>query len=228
MGGSSLRILRQFIEKKVASKVNCYLQAGTQNFSANLFPNQFNIGLNIEAASLVLREYKQFASFAIVPSATAQSLKYSLVGLQRVGHDCLGKKILGYNAKVKAKDIALGDHTIEKDFPKETASMPDLTTFLCVLKGGELGVVRSCVEVAYSIEEEVNSTVDSSKNGSQNGEPKNGGPETIEPERDQNGRIKEGVSLRLKNSEQGILIYQVPAGKEFTAEEVVELLDFSG
>uniref|UniRef100_A0A8H7NI10 Uncharacterized protein n=1 Tax=Bionectria ochroleuca TaxID=29856 RepID=A0A8H7NI10_BIOOC len=234
MGGSSLRILRQFIEKKVASKVDCYLQAGTQDFSANLFPNQFNIGLNIEAASLVLKEYKQFASFAIVPSATAQSLKYSLVGLQRVGHDCLGKKILGYNVKVQAKDIALGDHTIEKDFPTQTASMPDLTTFLCVLKGEELGVVRSCVEVVYSIEEEVDSTIeDSKKNHSQNGKPKNGEPakskpETTEPERDQNSRIKEGVSLRLKDSEQGILIYHLPARKEFTAEEVAELLDFSG
>ncbi|CAG9955981.1 unnamed protein product [Clonostachys rosea f. rosea IK726] len=145
-------------------QVDCYLQAGTQDFSANLFPNQFNIGLNIEAASFILKEYEQFASFAIIPSATAQSLKYSLVGLQRVGHKCLGKKILSYNAKVKAKDIVLGDHTIEKDFPNETASMPDLTTFLCVLKGEKLGVVRSYVEVVYSIEEEVDSTVDNSKN----------------------------------------------------------------
>lgn len=190
--------------------------------------------MNIEAASLVLKEYKQFASFAIVPSATAQSLKYSLVGLQRLGHDCLGKKILGYNAKVEAKDIALGDHTIEKDFPEKTASMPDLTTFLCILKGKELGVFGSYVEVVYSIEKEVDSTIDDSKkNGSQNGEPKNGEPakskpETVEPERDQNGRIKEGVSLRLKDSEQGILIYQIPSTKELTAEEVVKLLDFSG
>uniref|UniRef100_A0A0B7KHW6 Uncharacterized protein n=1 Tax=Bionectria ochroleuca TaxID=29856 RepID=A0A0B7KHW6_BIOOC len=234
MGGSSLRILRQFIEKKVASKVNCYLQAGTQDFSANLFPNQFNIGLNIEAASFVLKEYKQFASFAIVPSATAQSLNYSLVGLQRLGHDCLGKKILGYNAKVEAKDIALGNRTIEKDFPEKTASMPDLTTFLCVLKSKELGVFGSYVEVVYSIEGEVDSTTeDSKKDYSQNGKPKNGEPakskpETTEPERDQKSKIKEGVSLRLKNSKQGIFIYQVPSKKELTAEEVVKLLDFSG
>ncbi|VUC28739.1 unnamed protein product [Clonostachys rosea] len=232
MGGSSLRILRQFIEKKVASKVNCYLQAGTQDFSANLFPNQFNIGLNIEAASFVLKEYKQFASFTIVPSATAQSLKYSLVGLQKLGHDCLGKKMLGYNGKVEAKSIALGERTIEKDFAEKTASMPDLTTFLCVLKDKELGAVRSYVEVVYSIEKEADSTSDDSqKNGSQNGEPKNGNnskPETSEPERDQNGRIKEGVSLRLKDSEQGIPIYQLPSAKELTTEEVLKLLDFSG
>ncbi|CAH0051848.1 unnamed protein product [Clonostachys solani] len=234
MGGSSLRILRQFIEKKVASKVDCYLQAGTQDFSANLFPNQFNIGLNIEAASFVLREYKQFSSFTIVPSATAQSLKFSLVGLQKLGHDCLGKKMLGYNGKVEAKDIAAGDFTIEKDFPEKTASMPDLTTFLCVLKEKELGASRSYVEVVYSIEKEAEPTNDDAKkNGSQNGEPKNGDsnkskPETSEPERDQNGKIKEGVSLRLKDADQGILIYRLPPTKELTAEEVVKLLDFSG
>ncbi|KAK7217736.1 hypothetical protein V2G26_005739 [Clonostachys chloroleuca] len=234
MGGSSLRILRQFIEKKVASKVDCYLQAATQDFSANLFPNQFNIGLNIEAASFVLREYKQFASFTIVPSATAQSLKYSLVGLQRLGHDCLGKKMLGYNGKVEPKDIAAGNHTIEKDFAEKTASMPDLTTFLCVLKEKELGAFRSYVQVVYSIEKEAESTNDDSrKNGSQNGEPKNGDSnktksETSEPERDQSGKIKEGVSLRLKDAEQGIPIYRLPPTKEFTTEEVLKLLDFSG
>ncbi|CAH0054136.1 unnamed protein product [Clonostachys solani] len=42
---------------------------------------------------------------------------YSLVGLQRLGHDCLSKKMLGYNGKVEPKDITAGNHTIKKDFP---------------------------------------------------------------------------------------------------------------
>ncbi|CAG9955487.1 unnamed protein product, partial [Clonostachys rosea f. rosea IK726] len=199
MSGSSLRILRQFIEHKVAFKVDCYVQAGTQDFAANLFTNQFNIGLNIEAASFVLREYKQFSSFTVVPSATAQCLRYSLAGLQRVGHECLGKKLLGYNAKVDAEHIASGKYSLEEQFPDEIALMPDLTTFLCVLKKKELGAFITYVEVAYSMEDDL-----------WNGKFEEGKLETSEPQRTKNGRIQEGVILRLKDAEHGIPIYRLP------------------
>ncbi|GKU16215.1 unnamed protein product, partial [Fusarium langsethiae] len=47
-GGSSLRILRQFLDKGVAHKIQCHLQVGSCDMSANLFANQFNIALNRE------------------------------------------------------------------------------------------------------------------------------------------------------------------------------------
>lgn len=151
-----------------------------------------------------------------MPSATAQCLRYSLAGLQRVGHECLGKKLLGYNAKVDAEHIASGKYSLEEQFPDEIALMPDLTTFLCVLKKKELGAFITYVEVAYSMEDDL-----------WNGKFEEGKLETSEPQRTKNGRIQEGVILRLKDAEHGIPIYRLPVRKDLTAKEVVELLDFS-
>ncbi|KAG8670743.1 hypothetical protein FPOAC1_003977 [Fusarium poae] len=52
-GGSSLRILRQFLDKGLAGRIKCHLQVGSCDMSANLFANQFNIALNREAAKAV-------------------------------------------------------------------------------------------------------------------------------------------------------------------------------
>ncbi|KAG7424351.1 hypothetical protein Forpi1262_v014518 [Fusarium oxysporum f. sp. raphani] len=98
-GGSSLRILQQFLDRGVASKIKCHLQVGSCDMSANLFSNQFNIALNQRAAKTVLNQYKEFADFTVVPSHTAQSIAYSALGLQRVGGHCIEKRILGFNCR---------------------------------------------------------------------------------------------------------------------------------
>ncbi|SCV61337.1 uncharacterized protein FFFS_15906 [Fusarium fujikuroi] len=96
-GGSSLRILQQFLNRGVASKIKCHLQVGSCDMSAKFLPNQFNIALNQQAAKIVLSRYTEFAEFTVVPSHTAQSIKYSALGLKKYGGHCIEKRILGFN-----------------------------------------------------------------------------------------------------------------------------------
>ncbi|KAF5684739.1 hypothetical protein FCIRC_3822 [Fusarium circinatum] len=132
-GGSSLRILQQFLDRGVANKVKCHLQVGSCDMSANLFSNQFNIALNQQAAKIVLSRSEEFAEFTVVPSHTAQSIKYSALGLKQQGGHCIEKRILGFNCHEDPIKIVKNQVSLEKNYPGKTYSMPDLTSFLCAL-----------------------------------------------------------------------------------------------
>ncbi|KAH7160678.1 hypothetical protein EDB81DRAFT_323034 [Dactylonectria macrodidyma] len=135
-GGSSLAILQRFIHSDVANKVQCHIQAGSCDLSVNLFPNQFNIALNPKAAKFVFDHYEEFAQFTVVPSHTAQGVKYPLSGLKKEGGTCLEKRFLGFNCLEDPLKIATKQVTLEKDYPEKICPMPDLTAFLCALSPG--------------------------------------------------------------------------------------------
>ncbi|KID62615.1 hypothetical protein MAN_07831, partial [Metarhizium hybridum] len=145
-GGASLTILQRFIQRGVASNVRCHLQVGSYDPSANLFPNQFNISLNPKAARFVFNHFTEFSDFAVVPSQAAQSTKYSLAGLKHEGGRCLERRVLGFNCHEDPLKIAEKQVTIEKDYPNQACTMPDLTAFLCALipnfNGSTLGYAQ--------------------------------------------------------------------------------------
>ncbi|KAM0290737.1 hypothetical protein ACHAO9_004659 [Fusarium lateritium] len=146
-GGSSLRILRQCLERGVAGKMKCHLQVGSCDMSANLFANQFNIALNREAAKVVLERSTEFSQFTVVPSHTAQSIKYSALGLKHIGGHCLEKRILGFNCHEDPIDIVTNKVCLEDKYANQQYSMPDLTAFLCALVPGFLGSTLGFIEV---------------------------------------------------------------------------------
>jgi hypothetical protein len=132
-GGSSLRILRQFLDKGVAGRIKCHLQVGSCDMSANLFANQFNIALNRDAAKAVLNRSTEFLKFTVVPSHTAQSIKYSALGLKNVGGHCLEKRILGFNCREDPLKIVANNVSLDGQYSGKAYPMPDLTAFLCAL-----------------------------------------------------------------------------------------------
>ncbi|KPA35560.1 hypothetical protein FLAG1_11732 [Fusarium langsethiae] len=132
-GGSSLRILRQFLDKGLAGRIKCHLQVGSCDMSANLFANQFNIALNREAAKAVLNRSTEFLKFTVVPSHTAQSIKYSALGLKNVGGHCLEKRILGFNCREDPLKIVANNVSLDGQYSGKAYPMPDLTAFLCAL-----------------------------------------------------------------------------------------------
>ncbi|KLO80687.1 uncharacterized protein LW93_8931 [Fusarium fujikuroi] len=146
-GGSSLRILQQFLDRGVASKIKCHLQVGSCDMSANLFSNQFNIALNEQAAKIVLGRSAEFAEFTVVPSHTAQSIKYSALGLKKYGGHCIEKRILGFNCHEDPIKIVTNQVSLEQNYPDKAYSMPDLTSFLCALAPDQLGPKLECIEV---------------------------------------------------------------------------------
>ena len=107
--------------------------------SKNLFPNQFNIALNLDAAKSVLSKYQQFYKFAIVPTDTTKCVTYSLDALEEVAPG-LGKRCLAFNCRVDPMKLATGEITLAK-FTRETYTMPDLTSFLCAFSPGFGGSV---------------------------------------------------------------------------------------
>ena len=117
------------------------------DLSANLFSNQFNIALNPDAARFVFANFRQFEKFTVVPSHTAQSVKYSLAGLAKAGGGDLAKRCLGFNCREDPIKIAKKQVTLEKDHPGKACPMPDLTTFLCALSPGFSGARLSYVQV---------------------------------------------------------------------------------
>ncbi|KAF4963091.1 hypothetical protein FSARC_8864 [Fusarium sarcochroum] len=119
-GGSSPRILEQTLGKGVAKKMKCHLQL-------------FNIALNQSAAKVVLDRHAEFSQFTVVPSQTVQQIKYSALGLERVGGNHLEKQILGFNYHKDPTEIATGKVSLRNDYPARTLPMPDLTAFLCGL-----------------------------------------------------------------------------------------------
>ncbi|EMT62439.1 hypothetical protein ACKRZS_005299 [Fusarium odoratissimum] len=146
-GGSSLRILQQFLDRGVASKIKCHLQVGSCDMSANLFSNQFNIALNQQAAKIVLSRSAEFAEFTVVPSHTAQSIKYSAIGLKKFGGHCIEKRILGFNCHEEPVKIVTNQVSLEQQYPDKAYSMPDLTSFLCALVPGHMGSKPGYIEV---------------------------------------------------------------------------------
>ncbi|KAF5979018.1 hypothetical protein FCOIX_5563 [Fusarium coicis] len=138
-GGSSLQLLRKFLDEGVASKIKCHLQVGTCDMAKNHFPNQFNIALNQQAAKIVLNRHKEFAEFTVVPSHTAQSITYSALGLQRVGGRCMESRILGFNCREEPLKIVTNQVSVEREYPNKFYIMPDLTSFLCALIPGHMG-----------------------------------------------------------------------------------------
>ncbi|KAM0352906.1 hypothetical protein ACHAPU_001789 [Fusarium lateritium] len=146
-GGSSLRILRQCLERGVAGKMKCHLQVGSCDMSANLFANQFNIALNREAAKVVLDRSTEFLQFTVVPSHTAQSIKYSAQGLKHIGGHCLEKRILGFNCREDPINIVTNRVSLEDKYPEQQYPMPDLTAFLCALLPEFLGSRLGFIEV---------------------------------------------------------------------------------
>ncbi|KAG7001854.1 hypothetical protein FocnCong_v011506 [Fusarium oxysporum f. sp. conglutinans] len=147
LGGSSLRILQQFLDRDVASKIKCHLQVGSCDMSANLFSNQFNIALNQQAAKIVLSRSAEFAEFTVVPSHTAQSIKYSALGLKKFGGHCIEKRILGFNCHQEHLKIVTNQVSLEQQYSDKAYSMPDLTSFLCALLPGHMGSKPGFIEV---------------------------------------------------------------------------------
>ncbi|RKK10431.1 hypothetical protein BFJ65_g14431 [Fusarium oxysporum f. sp. cepae] len=147
LGGSSLRILQQFLDRDVASKIKCHLQVGSCDMSANLFSNQFNIALNQQAAKIVLSRSAEFAEFTVVPSHTAQSIKYSALGLKKFGGHCIEKRILGFNCHQEHRKIVTNQVSLEQQYSDKAYSMPDLTSFLCALLPGHMGSKPGFIEV---------------------------------------------------------------------------------
>ncbi|KAG9497036.1 hypothetical protein J7337_011825 [Fusarium musae] len=146
-GGSSLRILQQFLDRGVANKIKCHLQVGSCDMSANLFSNQFNIALNQQAAKVVLGRSAEFAEFTVVPSHTAQSIKYSALALKKYGGHCIEKRILGFNCHEDPIKIVTNQVSLEQNYPDKTYSMPDLTSFLCALVPDKTGSKLGYIEV---------------------------------------------------------------------------------
>lgn len=115
--------------------------------SANLFSNQFNIALNQQAAKTVLGRSAEFAEFTVVPSHTAQSIKYSALGLKKYGGHCIEKRILGFNCHEDPIKIVTNQVSLEQNYPDKAYSMPDLTSFLCALAPDQLGPKLEYIEV---------------------------------------------------------------------------------
>lgn len=120
---------------------------GSCDMSANLFANQFNIALNREAAKTVLERSTEFSQFTVVPSHTAQSIKYSALGLKHIGGHCLEKRILGFNCREDPIDIVTNKVCLEDKYPDQQYSMPDLTAFLCALVPKSLGSKLGFIQV---------------------------------------------------------------------------------
>ncbi|EXL64938.1 hypothetical protein FOPG_18816 [Fusarium oxysporum f. sp. conglutinans race 2 54008] len=115
--------------------------------SANLFSNQFNIALNQQAAKIVLSRSAEFAEFTVVPSHTAQSIKYSALGLKQIGGHCIEKRILGFNCHEEPLKVVTNQVSLDQQYSDKAYSMPDLTSLLCALDPGHMGSKPGHIEV---------------------------------------------------------------------------------
>ncbi|TPX09735.1 uncharacterized protein E0L32_009074 [Thyridium curvatum] len=133
LGGSSMRLLQQLLEKRnVTNKLTCCFQAGTFNLANNLFSNQFNIAMNPNAAKQVFERVDQFRKFYVVPTDTTLDVKYSLKGLGERDR-ALERRCLGFNYHVDPESLAQDDIRLAKCQPKDVV-MADLTAFLCAIQ----------------------------------------------------------------------------------------------
>lgn len=135
----------QFVVVLIMAITNNY--QGSCDMSANLFANQFNIALNREAAKTVLNRSTEFSKFTVVPSHTAQSIKYSALGLKNAGGHCLEKRILGFNCREDPFKIVTNVVSLDGQYPEKAYAMPDLTAFLCALLPDYMGSKLGFIEV---------------------------------------------------------------------------------
>jgi hypothetical protein len=117
--------------------------------SGNLFTNQFNVALNIPAAEYVFQHFTQFARFTVVPSHSAQAVKYKLTGLAREGGHHLESRILGFNCHEEPLRIASREATLHDDYGAKSSPMPDLTSFMCELQPGFMGSTPGHVRLVH-------------------------------------------------------------------------------
>ncbi|KAG4266684.1 hypothetical protein FPRO04_13204 [Fusarium proliferatum] len=128
-------------------KIKCHLQVGSCDMSANLFSNQFNIALNQQAANIVLSRSAEFAEFTVVPSHTAQSIKYQALALKKHEGRYLERWTLGLNCREDPVKVVTEQVSLEQHYPDKAYSMPDLASFLCALAPDQLGPKLGYVEV---------------------------------------------------------------------------------
>jgi hypothetical protein len=117
--------------------------------SGNLFANQFNVALNIPAAEYVFQHFTQFSRFSVVPSHSAQAVKYKLTGLAREGGHHLESWILGFNCHEEPLRIASREATLHGDYDSKSSPMPDLTSFMCELQPGFMGSTLGHVRLVH-------------------------------------------------------------------------------
>jgi hypothetical protein len=106
------------------------------------------VGLNIPAAEYVFEHCKRFASFRVVPSHSAQAVKYRVADLVR-GRTQLENMILGFNFREDPADIAAGKVTLNSESDCTWRAMPDLTSLLCVLRPDLIGPKLVGVRVVH-------------------------------------------------------------------------------
>jgi hypothetical protein len=168
LGGASLTLLEDLLVRGLAPKIDCHLQVVSAHHSSiarrrdasklttlqgacdlgdNSFSNQFNIALNVNATRRVFKRYREFKSFTVVPSHSAQKVSYSLSGLVKVGGKALEPWLLGFKYKEAPMAVSAGTVSVEKDYPEKMSSQIDLTAFLCHFRPGFLGAKLSAVEV---------------------------------------------------------------------------------
>lgn len=106
---------------------------GSCDLSENLFPNQFNIQLNLKASRHVLKDLSNFKKFTAVPTHSAKSIKYAASDLKQAGGSLIERRILGFSCREDPLKIAKGLITLDKNYPDKIVIMPDLTAFICAL-----------------------------------------------------------------------------------------------
>ncbi|KAF5010349.1 hypothetical protein FDECE_3465 [Fusarium decemcellulare] len=137
-GGCSLTLLRDIHQEGLAAKLACHVQAGTLDLSSNMFPEQFNIALNRDAARYVFQHHADFGDFWVVPSHSAQAVKYSLPALLKLGGEDLDRRILGFNFGEDAVKIMRQPGTFGTEHHAKAVCMPDLTALLCMIASEKL------------------------------------------------------------------------------------------
>jgi hypothetical protein len=107
------------------------------------------VALNIPATEYVFQHFTQFARFTVVPSHSAQAVKYNLTSLTRKGGRHLERRILGFNCHEEPLRIASREATLHGDYSSKSSPMPDLTSFMCELQPGFMGAVTGYVRLVH-------------------------------------------------------------------------------
>ncbi|RSL45864.1 hypothetical protein CEP54_014101 [Fusarium duplospermum] len=167
-GGCSLTLLQDVHRAGLAAKLNCCVQAvsarlidmyeesklmndeGTFDLSDNLFPEQFNICLNRDAADYVFEHHADFADFLVVPTNSAQAVQYSMRGILNLDEKDLGQRILGFNFYKDPIEIRRQPVILREEYNDKRVVMPDLTALLGMVAPSSLGGEARNVKVKRS------------------------------------------------------------------------------
>lgn len=103
------------------NETNLYFK-GTFNREDNLFTNQFNIALNLKAATSVFDNVGNFKKFAIIPTGTTQRIMYKLGCFKFIG---LNKRFLGFNGRLDALDVARKEEALLTGLVEKVEVQPD-------------------------------------------------------------------------------------------------------